>query len=291
MNQATRNQVNDRNLVRRAFDDAADSYDASAVLEAEVLTRHLERLEFVNLEPSTHSRCRMRQWPGDRHKLRDRFPGTTVLAADFSLSMLGKVSDKPAQRLCADLCALPLQNDSVDLIFSNLTLQWVVDLDRVFSEFRRVLRPQGLLSFTSYGPDTLIELRSAWATVDGDPHVNQFIDMHDVGDALVRSGFAEPVMDIEPFTLSYKEVGDLMADLKQTGAHNLADPDGHARSDGQKQNGVHGGCLRAISAATADSRPAMKSFMVTPGRRLVKTSRQENAFHFPASAIGRRGQD
>ena len=288
MNQSTRNQVNDRNLVRRAFDDAADSYDASAVLEAEVLTRHLERLELVNLEPNTilDAGCGSGR---AIDKLLDRFPGATVLAADFSLGMLGKVPDKPAPRLCADLCALPLQNDCVDMIFSNLTLQWVADLDRVFSEFRRVLRPQGLLSFTSYGPDTLIELRSAWAAVDRDTHVNQFIDMHDVGDALVRSGFAEPVMDVEPFTLSYKEVSDLMADLKDTGAHNLT----AGRPRGLTGKSKMASMVAAYEYFRGDGRlPA--SYEVVYGHAwmpLIKTSRQENAFHFPASAIGRRGQD
>jgi malonyl-CoA O-methyltransferase len=91
---------------------------------------------------------------------------------------------------------------------------------QVFRECRRVLKPGGLLTFTTFGPDTLVELRRAWAAADGHTHVNRFIDMHDLGDALVRSGFAEPVMDVERFTLTYAEVRDLMRDLKAIGAHN-----------------------------------------------------------------------
>jgi malonyl-CoA O-methyltransferase len=122
-------------------------------------------------------------------------------------------------RVCADAAQLPFADGSVDLILSNLMLQWC-DPDRVFAEFRRVLCPQGLLCFTTLGPDTLCELRSAWATVDSHTHVNQFIDMHDIGDALVRAGFASPVLDVERYTLTYLDVQKVAADLKDTGAHN-----------------------------------------------------------------------
>jgi len=105
-------------------------------------------------------------------------------------------------------------------VFSNLMLQWCQDPDAVFGECRRVLKPGGLLTFTTFGPDTLVELRRAWAAADSRTHVNRFIDMHDLGDALVRSGLAEPVMDVERFTLTYAEVRDLMRDLKDIGAHN-----------------------------------------------------------------------
>jgi malonyl-CoA O-methyltransferase len=122
-------------------------------------------------------------------------------------------------RLCADAVRLPLADGSVDLILSNLMLQWC-EPDVVFAEFRRVLAPQGLLSFTTLGPDTLRELRSAWGAVDSFTHVNQFIDMHDIGDALVRGGFASPVLDVERYTLTYPDVRRIAADLKETGAHN-----------------------------------------------------------------------
>jgi malonyl-CoA O-methyltransferase len=123
--------------------------------------------------------------------------------------------------LCADAAALPLPDASVDLVFSNLMLQWCNDLDAVFREFRRVLKPRGLVTFTTFGPDTLTELRAAWRAVDDGIHVNRFIDMHDVGDAMVRAGLAEPVMDLEYFCLTYPRVIDLMRDLKAIGAHNV----------------------------------------------------------------------
>jgi malonyl-CoA O-methyltransferase len=108
----------------------------------------------------------------------------------------------------------------VDLVFSNATLQWVNDLDATFRELLRVLRPGGLLLFSTFGPDTLKELRAAWAAVDGGAHVSPFLDMHDIGDALVRARFADPVMDVERMTLTYDDIHALMQDLKQLGAHN-----------------------------------------------------------------------
>jgi malonyl-CoA O-methyltransferase len=124
-------------------------------------------------------------------------------------------------RLHADAEHLPLAQGSVDLIFSNFMLQWC-NPDAAFAEFRRVLAPQGFLSFTSLGPDTLRELRAAWGRVDSQSHVNEFIDMHDLGDALVRAGFAAPVLDVERYTLNYTDVRRLAADLKAVGAHNAA---------------------------------------------------------------------
>jgi malonyl-CoA O-methyltransferase len=107
------------------------------------------------------------------------------------------------------------------LLVSNLALQWC-DPDQVFTEFARVLRPGGLLLFSSFGPDTLIELRRAWASVDGQPHVHTFIDMHDLGDALVRNGLASPIMDVDRLVLTYGTVLEVMRDLKGIGAQNLA---------------------------------------------------------------------
>jgi malonyl-CoA O-methyltransferase len=106
----------------------------------------------------------------------------------------------------------------VDLVFSNLTLQWAAEPATAFTEIGRVLRPGGLLTFTTFGPDTLKELRAAWAAADELDHVNRFVDMHDLGDALVQERFAEPVMDMEMFTLTYDDPRGVMRDLKLLGA-------------------------------------------------------------------------
>jgi malonyl-CoA O-methyltransferase len=123
--------------------------------------------------------------------------------------------------VCGDIERLPFANDSVDLVWSNLALQWVNDLARAFAEMHRVLKPGGLLMFSTFGPDTLRELRAAYEGTDTHTHVNRFVDMHDIGDLLVHARYADPVIDMEPFTLTYERVRDLMRDLKSIGAHNV----------------------------------------------------------------------
>jgi malonyl-CoA O-methyltransferase len=230
----------DPRAVRRAFGRAARSYDAAAALQREVSTRHLARLDVVRLAPARvlDAGC----GTGEATlELAARFPTARVVAFDLALPMaaaararakrgrsvyrrlLGPfLSAGPAgpDFLCADLNALPFSGVSFDLAVSNLALQWVNDLPRVFAELRRVLKVGGLLSFTTFGPDTLKELRAAYARADGHTHVNRFVDMHDIGDLLVHAGFADPVMDMEMLTLTYESAGAMMRELKALGATN-----------------------------------------------------------------------
>jgi malonyl-CoA O-methyltransferase len=213
----------DTHRVRRSFDRAATTYDAAAVLHAEIRGQLLARLDLMKLTP----RVVMDAGAGTGHAARaliHRYPKALVVALDTSQPMLQAAGHRQSwlrrfTRVCADAARLPFADGSVDLILSNLMLQWC-DPDVVFAEFRRVLGPHGLVSFTTLGPDTLRELRSAWRAADSRTHVNQFIDMHDIGDALIRSGFASPVLDVERYTLTYPDVRRVAADLKNTGAHN-----------------------------------------------------------------------
>jgi malonyl-CoA O-methyltransferase len=213
----------DNSWVRRSFDRASASYDGAAVLQAEVRDVLLERLQLTDLSP----RVAVDVGAGTGHAsraLKRRYPDAQVIALDFSLGMLRAAGRqqawfRPFARVCAAAEHLPLADGSVDLIISNLMLQWS-DLDSVLAEFRRVLAPRGLLSFTTLGPDTLRELRDAWVQVDSHSRVSQFMDMHDIGDALVRAGLAAPVLDVERYTLSYTDVRRLAADLKAIGARN-----------------------------------------------------------------------
>jgi malonyl-CoA O-methyltransferase len=218
----------DKRRMRAAFDRAAGHYDRVAVLQREVGDRLLERLDIMHLAP----REVLDAGSGTgliAEALARRYPRARITGLDISMAMI-RAARRRSPRLerwrgrrsfiCADVERLPLVDACVDLIVSNLTLQWCNDVDRAFSELRRVLRPNGLLAFTSFGPDTLKELRASWAKVDGDSHVNTFIDMHDIGDALMRAGFSGPVMEREDMRLTYDDVPALMRDLKALGAHN-----------------------------------------------------------------------
>jgi malonyl-CoA O-methyltransferase len=221
----------DKSWIRRSFDRASKTYDAAAVLQAEVRTLLLQRLDLTDLSP----RLVLDVGAGTGHAgraLQRRYPRAHVIALDSSFGMLraaGRQQSwfRPFTRLCADAERLPLPDESVELILSNFMLQWS-DPDAVFAEFRRVLAPRGFLSFTTLGPDTLRELRAAWmqagrgGNAGSQARVIQFIDMHDIGDALVRAGFAAPVLDVERYTLQYTDVRSLAADLKAIGARNAA---------------------------------------------------------------------
>lgn len=216
----------DSSAVRLAFDRAAPEYDRYAVLQHEVESRLLERLEYLRSPPS----CILDIGCGTgaaSHHLQSRFPDSEVIALDWSERMLQQMqlrngAGRNPRPLCADMHDLPLPSRSVDMVFSNLAMQWSSDLPSLFTGIRRVLKPGGMFLFSSFGPDTLMELRTAWAQADSQPHVNQFIDMHDIGDQLLASGFAEPVMDVDMLTLEYSDVTSLMRELKAIGAHNAA---------------------------------------------------------------------
>jgi malonyl-CoA O-methyltransferase len=214
----------DKAAARRAFDAAADGYDAVAVLQREIGKRMLERLDYIRLTPKRVLDLGCGTGATLDH-LAKRYRRAEVIGLDFARGMLsharrrGHWLNRP-RLICADAEQMPLADDSVDLVFSNATLQWVNDLDATFRDLLRVLRPGGLVLFSTFGPDTLRELRAAWAAVDRDEHVSPFLDMHDIGDALVRARFADPVMDVERMTLTYADIRGLMRDLKQLGAHN-----------------------------------------------------------------------
>ncbi len=215
----------DKAGVRRAFDKASATYDKAAVLQHEVGRRVLERLELVKLQPRRILDAGAGTGMATAALMR-AYPKSTVIALDLAPGMLRQTRKRGTWRrrpalLNADLEQLPLKDASIDLLYSNLALQWSNDLDRVFAGFRRVIASGGLLMFSTFGPDTLKELRACWCVDEAHTHVNAFIDMHDIGDALLRAGFAEPVMDMEIMTLTYPDLHALMMDLKHIGAANL----------------------------------------------------------------------
>jgi len=221
----------DKREVRRAFEHAAPTYDTHAVLQHEICNRMLERLEYIKLKPDVILDAGSgtgNAVPG----LLARYSGATLIALDLAHAMLERIPGRlkwwqtlPPLRpslhaVCGDLERLPVKRESVGLVWSNLALQWVNDLPRTTAEFHRVLSPGGLLMFSTFGPDTLKELRLSYEGTDGRTHVNRFVDMHDIGDILVGAGYADPVMDMEQVTLTYDNVRALMRELKAIGAHN-----------------------------------------------------------------------
>ncbi|GAB4512046.1 MAG: methyltransferase domain-containing protein [Sulfuricaulis sp.] len=219
----------DKRRLRESFAHAADTYDAAAVLQREIADRLLTRLEVVRLQPRTilDIGCGTGY---DLCQLSKRYPRTQVLGLDIAETMTYRARRRlglwrrftgRSLFVCGDAERLPVATASVDMVISNLALQWC-DPRIVFAEARRVLRPGGLLMFTTFGPDTLRELRAAWRAADNAAHVHAFIDMHDLGDMLIHAGFVDPVMDMEAFTLTYADVRSVMRDIKQLGAHNVA---------------------------------------------------------------------
>jgi malonyl-CoA O-methyltransferase len=210
--------------VRRAFDRASATFDDFAGVHAELRARLLERLDVVRIQPEVVVDLGAATGHGTR-ALQDRYRSAHVVALDLSTRMLERAKRqqrffKRFTRVAADAHRLSLKSSSVDLLFSNLMLQWCADPDGAFGEFARVLKPGGLVTFTTLGPDSLRELRSAWG--DDAVHVHRFIDMHDLGDALLRAGFAEPVMDTERLTITYKNADSLLRELKGSGSTNRA---------------------------------------------------------------------
>lgn len=239
----------DHRQVRRAFSRAAHHYDDAAALQREVGARLLESLDYYDERAQRDAGGGRPLAPrrvldvgcGPGHAavaMQQRWPKAQVIALDLALPMAREARDnarqmRPAasnpvsrllaprpQPLCADACALPLADGSVDVLFSNLCLQWVEDLPAVFAGFRRVLRPDGLMVLSTFGPDTLWELREAFGHADSAPHVSPFASIAQFGDALIAAGFKDPVLDRDEFRMQHDSLADLMRELRTLGATN-----------------------------------------------------------------------
>lgn len=223
----------DKKQLRAAFGRAARSYDQAAVLQREISNRMLSRLEYIKYRPDVILDAGSGTGYGSQ-QLAKRYPKSQLIAVDIAWTMLSHARPNttwwqrvlPLQQqhtdyVCADIEQMPIKNESVGMVWSNLAFQWCNDLERTFAEMYRILRTDGLLMFSTFGPDTLKELRQSFAQADTFSHVNRFIDMHDIGDLLVHNGFSTPVMDMEYITLTYSDVISVMRDLKAIGAHNV----------------------------------------------------------------------
>ncbi|MEK6384050.1 MAG: methyltransferase domain-containing protein [Paraburkholderia tropica] len=232
--------------VQRIFDRRAATFDEVAFLPREVASRMRERLDYIKVSPTCV--LDLGCGPGDDlPNLRERFPEAPVFGADLSFAMLerarahdagdtswrrflpvsiGRALGARGPRFAqADFAELPFAHGAFEMLWSNLALHWHPRPDLVFGEWQRVLKVNGLLMFSTLGPDTLKELRGAYAEVEAahgvatQPHVIDFVDMHDLGDMLVENGFEIPVMDQETLTVTYKTPEKLLADVRRWGAY------------------------------------------------------------------------
>jgi malonyl-CoA O-methyltransferase len=215
----------EKQKIADGFNRAAHTYDEHAILQQEVHRRLLENLTFIKMKPQIILDVGCSTGYGTR-MLQKQYRGVDIIGIDLAMNMLKIAHDKKGwfskqHYICADAQAIPLKDASVDLIFSNLTLQWCPDLLMTFYEFFRVLKPGGALFFSSLGPDTLKELRTSWQSVDQYAHVNTFKDMHDIGDLLINARFVDPIIDRQDLTLTYQDIKTLLKDLKYTGAHTI----------------------------------------------------------------------
>lgn len=244
----------DRNQVRRNFGAAADSYEHHDALQREVGDALIERLGFYLETPERVVDVGAGTGRGTA-LLKQKYPKAEVLAVDLAMPMLRAAKQhsswrRPLIRVCGEATRLPLADHSVDLLYSNLCYQWVDDLPALFGECMRVLKPGGFMTFSSFGPDTLMELRAAWAQVDEQPHVARFLDMHDVGDAMLNAGLRDPVLDVFRYTLTYSQPRKVLEELQGLGATN-AD---RARSRGLTGKAAYQKMLAAYEAMRTDGR-------------------------------------
>ena len=217
----------DKARVRRLASKAAAEYDRAAWLPRQVASVLMEHLLPVRVQPATILDAGAGTGICAR-LLAARYPSARVISVDCATPMLRLARARGPRWFsrhsyaCGDAESLPVADASIDLAVSSLMLPSCPSPDAALAEFHRVLKPGGLLMFTSLGPDTLGELRHAWTAVDREVHVHAFIDMHDLGDALLRAGLSDVVMDTERFTGRYQDLRALTTELKQLGVNNAA---------------------------------------------------------------------
>ncbi len=212
------------NEIRNAFNVHAHDYKRAAFVQHEIGLRLLARLDYMLLDPRyiLDLGC----GPGIfSQSLKQRYPNAQIIGLDFALEMLSvaKESSGASEQLLvnADMHALPIADMQFDLIFANQALHWTSSWDFLLRELYRVLAPGGCLMFTTLGPDTFMELRYAFSLADQHAHVNDFMDLHNIGDALLAQGYTDPVVDMEMLTVHYPTLSQLLHSLKDQGVRHI----------------------------------------------------------------------
>lgn len=216
----------DRNIeIRNAFNKSAEDYEQYAVIQQEIGTRLLSRLDYIKIEPRTI--LDLGAGPGlFSEALKKKYRHAQVVSLDISLSMLQMTQQRQHwwrkwDCVNANMIQMPFASGTFDLVFANQTIHWYQPAIQVLQEIHRVMRSNACFMFTTLGPDTFSEIASAWAQVDNYAHINTFIDMHDWGDALMQAQFLDPVVDQEKLTCHYTSVSQLLKSLKKQGVRNI----------------------------------------------------------------------
>ena len=291
----------DKSKVAQSFAAAAQQYDDVAVLQRQTADELFDRLSLIQLQPKTI--LDLGAGTGrNLSLLQKRYPDARLLAMDIATDMLKQARKRyrqdlgfkrwlpghqHLQLLTGDAEQIPLADNSIDLVFANLALQWCEPKISLL-EIARVMKPGGLLMFTSLGPDTLTELRQAWAEVDSYPHVNVFYDMHDVGDAMTASGLTDCVLDVDPYTLTYPTAMAMMKDLKLLGARNV--------NEGRRRGLTGKKLIKSVEAAYEPFRrdgviPASYEVIFAHGWKSAKSAQQaaaDGSVHIPISELTKR---
>lgn len=211
--------------IKKSFNRSASSYNSVAVLQQEVANRLMQKLQLINAK--SNNIIDLGSGTGISSEiLAKNFTNSNIFAVDIAKDALkiNQNANNKVKQVCANAYQMPFLDNSVDIIFSNLMMQWCWDLPKLFKELNRILQADGLLIFSTFGVDTLYELRNSWQQVDNYQHINEFADMHTIGDMLVGDGLLSPVMEMEHITLTYNKVADLVLDLKKLGANNNQNP-------------------------------------------------------------------
>lgn len=203
-----------------ALNQAAPNYNEAAILPNEIAQRLAEHLDGIRIQPKLILDLGAKTGIATK-LLQERYPEATIISADIAELLLQQTKSQNENRVCTDIEILPFANNSIDFIFSNLTLFWF-DFNKVFAEAKRILKPEGLFMFSSFGPDSLHELKQSVNEVDQAIPLYDFTDMHHLGDALFKNGFLDPVMEMEYLQLTYSDLNKLQEDLRNTGLQNLA---------------------------------------------------------------------
>lgn len=281
----------EKQKIAASFNQAANTYEENAVLQKEVNRRLLQNLTFMKMKPQIILDVGCNSGYGAR-LLEKQYRGAQIIGVDLAQNALELAHAKKGwfsrqHFLCADAQALPLKDASVDVIFSNLTLQWCPDLLMTFCEFFRVLKPGGALFFTTLGPDTLKELRASWQAVDQFSHVNTFKDMHDIGDLLLHARFADPIIDREDLTLTYKDVKTLLKDLKYTGAHTVVGKQQKTLMSKQKLQAMYQAYeqFRNTQGVLPATYEVIYGHAIKPSLTPIKFKTSRDPVYIPVSAI------